>query len=139
MLAYRTVTTAHAAARYEIIRYATIIRTALGASFTTTGSLQAAQRAARELQRAADELADMLRDELARDGIEHPDPRAPALQDRVDYAAQVIRGDYARSRKFDDCFEWNDGDQVAAELRRRALTDRTLAANLNKYLGEPRA
>ena len=67
MLAHRTVTPAHAAARYEIMRHAATIRTALGASFTTTGALQSAQRAARELQRAADELADMLRDELARE------------------------------------------------------------------------
>ena len=49
------------------MRHAATIRTALGASFTTTGALQSAQRAARELQRAADELADMLRDELARE------------------------------------------------------------------------
>lgn len=67
MLAHRTVTTAHAAARFAIMRHAATIRTALGASFTTTGALQSALRSARELEREAGELADMIRDELARE------------------------------------------------------------------------
>ena len=53
---YHDVTTAQAAARWEIARHAGIIRTALGGSFTTDASLAAALRSARELERAAREL-----------------------------------------------------------------------------------
>jgi hypothetical protein len=57
MLVHHTVTVPQAAARWEIIRHAGIIRTALGGSFTTDASLASALRSARELERAARELA----------------------------------------------------------------------------------
>jgi hypothetical protein len=60
MLAHHTVTVPQAAARWEIARHAGIIRTAFGASFTTDASLAAALRSARELERAARELAELL-------------------------------------------------------------------------------
>ena len=63
MEAHRAVTTAHAAARWEIARHAGIIRTALGASFTTRHALASALRSARELERAARDLAILLETE----------------------------------------------------------------------------
>lgn len=63
MEAHRTVTTAHAAARWEIARHAQVIRTALGASFTTRAALASALRSARELERAARDLATLLETE----------------------------------------------------------------------------
>lgn len=57
------------------------------------------------------------------------------FKDRVNFAAQVIRNNGKTTRKFDDCFECNDGDQVVMALVRRAeKTQGKLLANLPIYV-----
>ncbi|MGQ3141255.1 hypothetical protein [Rhizobium oryzihabitans] len=53
---------------------------------------------------------------------------------RVAYAAQVIARGGANSRTFDNCFENDDGDEVAVAVLRRSRKNPKLAANLAKYL-----
>ena len=57
---------------------------------------------------------------------------------RVEFAAAVIRRKGEHTRRFDTCFEMNDGDAVAAALWRRAAADPAgrLAANIRHYLRE---
>lgn len=53
---------------------------------------------------------------------------------RVAYAAKVIARGGSRSRAFDNCFENDDGDQVAVAILRRSRKNARLAANLTGYL-----
>lgn len=55
---------------------------------------------------------------------------------RVNYAAAVISNRRATSRAFDNCFENNDGDEVAVILYRRSLKNPKLAANIWRYLSQ---
>lgn len=69
----------------------------------------------------------------------------PSLNDpenfagRVNFAAFVIMQGRRTSRSFDNCFENNDGDAVAAALVRRARTNERLAANLFRYISKDTA
>lgn len=58
---------------------------------------------------------------------------------RVNFAAFIITQGRQTSRSFDNCFENNDGDAVAAALVRRARTNERLAANLFRYISEQTA
>lgn len=58
---------------------------------------------------------------------------------RVNYAAQVISAGRNTSRAFDNCFENDDGDEVAAALMRRAEKNERLAANLFRYISRETA
>jgi hypothetical protein len=62
------------------------------------------------------------------------DPRAPPLKSRVAYAAKVLAEGRAMNRAFDDCFEWGDGAEVVAALRKLAMSDPRIAANLGRYI-----
>lgn len=53
---------------------------------------------------------------------------------RVAYAAQVVARAGAHTRAFDNCFENDDGDEVAVAILRRSRRNPKLAANLAKYL-----
>lgn len=55
---------------------------------------------------------------------------------RVAFAARVISSGDRTSRRFDGCFEMNDGDAVAVALfrRTRARPDTALARNIWRYL-----
>ncbi|GHE77755.1 hypothetical protein GCM10019059_40930 [Camelimonas fluminis] len=53
---------------------------------------------------------------------------------RVNYAAAVISNLRNSTRSFDNCFENNDGDVVAAALMRRAERNPKLKANIPRYL-----
>jgi hypothetical protein len=55
---------------------------------------------------------------------------------RVNFAAFIIMQGRPTSRSFDNCFENNDGDAVAAALVRRARTNERLAVNLFRYISE---
>lgn len=57
------------------------------------------------------------------------------FKERVNYAARVIREGRRTSRKFDNCFEMNDGDLVVLALVKRAnKSGGKLAENLDKYI-----
>lgn len=59
----------------------------------------------------------------------------PKQQDyRVEFAVRVILSGTNTTRRFDTCFEMNDGKQVAARIYRRALKNPRLMAALPKYL-----
>jgi hypothetical protein len=58
---------------------------------------------------------------------------------RVNFAAFIITQGRRTSRSFDNCFENNDGDAVAAALVRRARTNERLAANLFRYISKDTA
>ena len=58
---------------------------------------------------------------------------------RVNFAAFIIMQGRNTSRAFDNCFENNDGDAVAAALVRRSRTNERLAANLFRYINEQTA
>lgn len=64
-----------------------------------------------------------------------------AFQDRVAFAAAVISKGVNTTRKFDTCFEMNDGHEVVAALMRRARAKPAgrLAANLFRYINEASA
>ncbi len=53
---------------------------------------------------------------------------------RVAYAAQVIARGGSNTRAFGNCFENNDGDEVAVAILRRSRRNPKLGANLAKYL-----
>ncbi|WP_137114163.1 hypothetical protein [Mesorhizobium sp. GR13] len=53
---------------------------------------------------------------------------------RVAYAAQVIARGGGHTRAFDNCFENDDGDEVAVAILRRSGRNPKLAANLTRYL-----
>jgi dsDNA-specific endonuclease/ATPase MutS2 len=55
---------------------------------------------------------------------------------RVNFAAAVISKGSRQTRNFDNCFENDDGHQVAAALMRRAEKNEKLAKNLFKYIDE---
>lgn len=56
------------------------------------------------------------------------------LKDRIKYAAGVIRRGGRASRKFDSCFECEDGFQVVFALVRMARPGGSLERNLPKYI-----
>ena len=57
------------------------------------------------------------------------------LDERVNYAARVIREGRNTSRKFNSCFEMGDGDLVLAALVARADKSKgKLADNLANYI-----
>lgn len=58
---------------------------------------------------------------------------------RVAYAAKIIAYGRSPSRAFDNCFENNDGDEVAAAIVRRARKNPKIAANLDNYLNRQSA
>jgi precorrin-6B methylase 2 len=64
-----------------------------------------------------------------------------AFQDRVAFAAAVISKGGNTTRRFDTCFEMNDGAEVVAVLVRRARAKPAgkLAANLFRYINEASA
>ncbi len=53
---------------------------------------------------------------------------------RVNYAAAVISAGRHTTRAFDNCFENDDGDAVAAAIMRRAEKNEKLRENLPRYL-----
>lgn len=53
---------------------------------------------------------------------------------RVNYAARVIAYGRRPTRAFDNCFENDDGDEVATAILRRSKKNARLAANLHRYL-----
>lgn len=53
---------------------------------------------------------------------------------RVSYAARIIREGRQTSRRFDDCFESGDGDEVARRLWEKAEKCSKLARNIRRYL-----
>lgn len=53
---------------------------------------------------------------------------------RVAYAAQTIARGGANTRAFDNCFENDDGDEVAVAVLRRSRRNPRIAANLARYL-----
>src|SRR5687767_2326183 len=55
---------------------------------------------------------------------------------RVAYAAAVIGQGRNTSRAFDNCFENNDGDEVAVAVYRRAENNPKIKANLFRYINE---
>ncbi len=61
-----------------------------------------------------------------------------AFAERVNFAAAFISAgrNSDTSRRFDTCFEMNDGDAVVAALVRRAGKNKRLAAKLFKYIGK---
>lgn len=69
----------------------------------------------------------------------------PSLNDpenfagRVNFAAFIITQGRSTSRSFDNCFENNDGDAVAAALVRRAQKNERLRTNLFRYVCEATA
>lgn len=56
------------------------------------------------------------------------------LDDRVNYAARIIREGRPTSRRFDSCFEMGDGDAVVLALVKRAKKSPGLSTNLSKYV-----
>ena len=58
---------------------------------------------------------------------------------RVNYAASVISRGKGTGRAFDNCFENDDGDAVAAALMRRAEKNERLRANLFRYINQQSA
>lgn len=59
--------------------------------------------------------------------------------ERVNYAVRFITEGRASSRDFDNCFENDDGDAVAAALVRRSQSNERLRVNLFKYINEQMA
>lgn len=53
---------------------------------------------------------------------------------RVDYAAKVIAYGRSPTGAFDNCFENDDGDEVATVILRRSRKNAHLATNLQRYL-----
>jgi len=68
-----------------------------------------------------------------------PELRPENFEQRVDYAAQCIRTQNTRSREFDSCFEFYDGDLVAAAIVRRCEQDRDLHAALANWQSRGRS
>ena len=53
---------------------------------------------------------------------------------RVNFAARVISEGSSTTRRFDGCFENDDGDQVVTALYRRARKNDRLKQNIWRYL-----
>lgn len=58
---------------------------------------------------------------------------------RVNFAAKVIAECRTATRNFDNCFENDDGDAVAAALMCRAERNPKIAENLPRYLDMAKA
>jgi len=60
----------------------------------------------------------------------------PSFAARLNYAARIICERGPTSRRFDDCFENGDGDQIVAALVERSTKNPRLSENLPRYVAQ---
>lgn len=61
-------------------------------------------------------------------------PYTGTMQDRVNFACAFVLSGRDTTREFDTCFEMGDGEEVAARIYRRALSNPTLMDAARRYL-----